>query len=281
MDWSNLQVLAVLSREGSLAGTARALGVNHATVSRRISALEDDIGHGLIRRLARSTPLTQRGREIAAIAVEMEARVRKIERMTNLTEDGVSGIVRLSAPPALISEDLILEIASIGKSNPDLQLVLVADTQVTSLDRGEADIAVRLVEPAGKQNIIRKLGDISYSLCGSREHVGLPPDSWRFIGFENSLAHTPQQKWLHEFAAGRPFHLISNNIHTQKAAAKRGLGLALLPDRIADRSEYLVRAGEQVPPSRTAWLVIHQDVAKTPAIRVVADAIIRAFERQK
>ena len=68
MKWDDLQVLAVLEREGSLAAAARRLGVNHATVSRRIAALEESVGQQLIRRLARSTPLTEKGREIAAIA---------------------------------------------------------------------------------------------------------------------------------------------------------------------------------------------------------------------
>lgn len=107
MNWHDLQVLAVLRREGSLAGAARALGVNHATVSRRISALEDDIGHTLVRRLARSTPLTEKGEAIARIAVDMERNAHRIERLVHAASGTLTGRVRLTAPPVVVSEMIV------------------------------------------------------------------------------------------------------------------------------------------------------------------------------
>ena len=107
MDWRDLHVLAILSREGSLAGAARALGVNHATISRRISALEEQIGEPLVRRLARSTPLTEIGREISAIAVDMAKQAQRIDRLVHAAQGTITGTVRLTAPPAFVSETLI------------------------------------------------------------------------------------------------------------------------------------------------------------------------------
>ena len=107
MNWDDLRVLAVLHREGSLAGAARSLGVNHATVSRRISALEESLGHKLVRRLARSTPLTDRGREVAGIALEIEQRTHRIERLAHAARGTLSGRVTLTAPPAILIELII------------------------------------------------------------------------------------------------------------------------------------------------------------------------------
>lgn len=277
MDWSNLHVLVVLSREGTLAGAARALGVNHATISRRLAALEEEVGTGLVRRLARSTPLTEKGWEIAVLALEMEERVKKIDRITNLAGGGVSGTVRLSAPPAFLSETLIPKLAVIGEVHPDLHLALVSETRITSLEKGDADIAVRLTEPKGQQNVIRRLGEISYSLYGAAHHISLPRKSWRFIGLDREFANTPLQKWLIEFASGRPFALVSNDFHVHKAAAEEGLGITLLPDKIARKAEHLVRVDTLAPPTQTAWLVIHPDVKHAPAIRIVTDIILDAF----
>ncbi|MBT8154202.1 LysR family transcriptional regulator [Epibacterium ulvae] len=279
MDWGNLQVLAVLSREGSLAGAARALGVNHATISRRLAALEADVGHSLVRRLARSTPLTEKGQDIATLALAMEAQTYKIDRLVNLAQDTVTGTVRISAPPAFLSETFIPELTDIAEAHPDLQLNLMSDTQVASLDHGHADIAVRLVEPTSKQNITRKLGTITYSLYGAPNYFDRAQDSWRFIGFDRGLTQTPQQTWLEDYAAGRVFQITSNNIYTHIAAAEAGLGLALLPDRIAGQSKQLQRLPEPSPLSRTAWMVLHHDVASLPAVRLVADAILRSFQR--
>jgi DNA-binding transcriptional LysR family regulator len=278
MNWNNLHILAVLSREGSLAGAARALGVNHATISRRLAALEDEVGAGLVRRLARSTPLTEKGQEIAALAIEMEQQARKIERLKNLPGGGVSGTVRLSAPPAFLSESLMPKLSGITETHPDLRLVFVAETRVTSLEQGHADIAVRLTEPVAQNSIVRKLGEISYALYGTAQHVKRPSEAWRFIGFDRDFAHMPLQKWLANFAGGRPFDLVSNDFHVQKAAAETSLGLALMPDLIARQSPHLERANAPTPPPLTAWLVIHPDVKNAPEIRIMADAILSVFQ---
>lgn len=277
MDWANLHVFLTVSREGSLAGAARALGVNHATVSRRLAVLEEEAGTRLVRRLARSTPLTERGREIAALAQEMEDRAKKIERMTKLRRGAVNGTVRLSAPPALLSETLMPVLSGVCAAHPGLLLDLVADTRIRSLEQGDADIAVRLSEPVEQQSIIRKLGQISYALYGTKQYLNQPEEAWRFIGADRALAHTPAQKWLVDFAAGRPFVLVSNDFNVQKSAAEAGLGIAVLPKQIAHHSDTLTRVDAPAPPDRTAWLVLHRDVKDEPAVRIVVDVISSLF----
>ena len=277
MNWNNLHILVVLSREGSLAGAARVLGVNHATVSRRLSALEDEIGTPLVRRLARSTPLTEKGREISVLAIEMEERAQKIARIAKLSNTGVKGTVRMTAPPALISETLMPRLVGLGDAHPELRLEFVADTQIISLEHGGADIAVRLVEPQTQHHIVRKLGQISYGIYGTKDHIAQPKDQWRIIGMEEQFAEAPLQKWLIKFGGGHPFDVVSNDLHVQRSAAESGLGLVMLPDDIAAQSTNLVRLQGHLPPSQPAWLVIHPDVKNSPAIRVVADAALSLF----
>ncbi|NJM83527.1 MAG: LysR family transcriptional regulator [Tabrizicola sp.] len=277
MDWNNLHVLVAVAQEGSLAGAARVLGVNHATISRRIAALEAEVGAGLVRRLARSTPLTEKGRQIADLAMDMAARARQIEPLTKLQASRISGTVRLSAPPSMLSETLMPGLAGVLRAHPDLRLELVADSRITSLEQGEADIAIRLSEPQSPQIIARKLGEITYGLFGVAGHIEQPEAAWRFIGAGPDLAHSPAQTWLAAFAAGRPFSLMSSDPHVQKSAAEAGLGIALLPDRIAGLSPSLRRAQLSAPPARVAWLVMHPDVQNSPAVRIVAEAISSIF----
>ena len=53
-DWEDLRHFVVLAREGTLSAAARLLGVDHATVARRVAALEAETGLKLIDRRARS-----------------------------------------------------------------------------------------------------------------------------------------------------------------------------------------------------------------------------------
>lgn len=273
MNWDDLQVLAVLHRENSLAGAARALGVNHATVSRRIAALEKSLGQKLVRRLARSTPLTDKGREIAAIALEMEQRAHHVERLAHAAHGTLTGRVRLTAPPVLVSEIIIPALRDLRAAHPGLQIVLSANAQLASLDSGEADLAVRMVEPQGRQNIARRIGSVAFALYADPEVARLPPHEWRFIAFDETLAHVPQQRWLEEFAAGRPLDLLTGDFHSQRAAAEAGLGVALLPCVMAERDRTLIRVAEKCPAPRPVWLVIHTDLKDAPAVRAVADLL--------
>tara|TARA_R100001129_G_C5278479_1_gene236186 strand:- start:61 stop:900 length:840 start_codon:yes stop_codon:yes gene_type:complete len=277
MKWDDLRILAVLEREGSLAATARRLCVNHATVSRRIAALEDDLGQKLIRRLARSTPLTERGREIAAIAQEMEARAQKVERVGHAAQGTLTGTVRLTAPPVLVSEIIIPAIGSLRSAHPELQIVLSANSQVASLDSGQADLAVRMVEPQGRQNIVRRIGRVDFALYASAPIATQPPQEWRFIAFDETLAHVAQQRWLEEYAGDRPFDLLTGDFHSQFAAARAGLGVALLPCVMADACASLEKVAPDQPEPRPVWLVIHADLRDAPAVRAVADLLVDAF----
>lgn len=51
MDWDRVRVFLAVARTGQILGAARRLGVNHATVSRQLTALEDELGVKLIERL--------------------------------------------------------------------------------------------------------------------------------------------------------------------------------------------------------------------------------------
>jgi DNA-binding transcriptional LysR family regulator len=95
--------------------------------------------------------------------------------------------VRLTAPPAFVSETLIPSLRDFRKLYPELRLILSADTHVASLDSGDADLAIRLVEPTGQQNIVRRLGDISYALYATREYARRPPDEWQFHRFRRGI----------------------------------------------------------------------------------------------
>jgi DNA-binding transcriptional LysR family regulator len=136
---------------GRWRGPRALLGVNHATISRRISALE-------VRRSAQAWSgawpgprhLTERGRQIADLALGMAERARQIERLTKLQPSRVSGTVRLSAPPAMLSETLMPRLAE-DTWTPTRNCVWTLSQTAASprWNRAHADIAIRSDRAAG------------------------------------------------------------------------------------------------------------------------------------
>ena len=80
MNWDDLRVFLAIADQGSLAGAARQLRVNHSTVFRRLNTIEEDLKVRLFERLPRGYVLTAAGEEMTVAARRVEADVADIER---------------------------------------------------------------------------------------------------------------------------------------------------------------------------------------------------------
>jgi DNA-binding transcriptional LysR family regulator len=100
MNWNDLRYFIALANGGSLSAAARRLKTEHTTVSRRVAALEADLGVRLFERNARHYRLTPEGEQIADLALRLEEHALDIQRIATGRRTGVGGTVRISAPPA-------------------------------------------------------------------------------------------------------------------------------------------------------------------------------------
>jgi DNA-binding transcriptional LysR family regulator len=82
----------------------------------------------------------------------------------------------------------------------------------------------------------------------------------------------PQQKWLKAIAAGNEIVLRTSDLENQAAAARTGVGLAVLPHFLGDPDPRLTRfETTPTPPSREVWLVVHRDLRQAPLVRAVME----------
>lgn len=72
LDWQDLRFLLAVARHGALSGAARDLGVDHATVSRRLASLETALDAHVVERLPRSVRLTALGHRLLVHAQDMQ-----------------------------------------------------------------------------------------------------------------------------------------------------------------------------------------------------------------
>ncbi|HEV8315676.1 MAG TPA: LysR family transcriptional regulator [Burkholderiaceae bacterium] len=103
LDWNDLHCFVCAAQSRSLAGAARALGVNHATVGRRLSALEKALGAALFARSAAGLQLTPLGEDLLPLAEEAECAMRAFGERAATHRARVrlampSGFSRLFAP---------------------------------------------------------------------------------------------------------------------------------------------------------------------------------------
>lgn len=282
-DWEDIRHFVAVAHSGTLSGAARSLKVDHATVSRRLAALEAALDVRLVDRLPRSCRLTAIGRRVFERAVEMEDRAHGIARLAKAAHAPLVARVALSAPPVLVAHLLAAHLSRFRADYPDLRLSLAAQGQQISLSRREADIAVRLVRPDEAGSVARKIGTMAFGLYAHRAYAQLAaPERWQFIAYDQSFAEMPQQVWLLGIAGERPVACELNHISEHLIAARAGAGIAGLPVFLGERDPDLVRVGENIPPfSRDIWLAVHRDLRKAPAVRAVMDFVTAVISKQR
>lgn len=281
-DWQDLRFFLAVAQAGTLSGAARAMGVDHATVSRRLSMLEDKLKVRLVDRQPRACQLTLLGQQVARLATQMESNAFAVERVTRAAQLPLEGKVSVSAPPVLATNFLAKQLFLFRQRYPDIQLSIASQVQTVSLSRREADIAVRLFRPTESSNVARKIGVMPFSLYASKDYEhAKAPERWQFIAYDEFYAEMAHQKWLTDVAQGRRIVSEVSDITSQTIAARTGIGVAGLPRFIGDNDPELQRLSFNGSPfSREIWLIVHEDLRHTPQIRAVMDFIVDAVEAQ-
>ncbi|MCR6632784.1 MAG: LysR family transcriptional regulator [Magnetospirillum sp.] len=280
-DWEDLRHFLALARFGTLSAAARALGVNHATVSRRVAALEAVLGRVLFDRRADGYALTADGQAILAEAEPMEAAALAVA--CRLDRGGqLAGPVRLTATRIFADAFLAAHLGQLARRHPAIDLELVTGSRPFSLARREADLALRLGRPRDSDLRGRQVATVGHAFYAGEEWrmrlaAGEAP---RLIGFDAASRHVPEAAWLERFAAGRPMALRSDSWAIQAAAAAAGAGVALLPHYLAALHPVLapVSLGAE-PPSAELWLLVRPDLGAVPRVRAVADFLAELCRR--
>ena len=283
MNWDDLRYFNAVARDGSLSGAARRLGVEHTTVARRLAALESDLGVRLFERDARGYALTPEGERIVETARRIEDDVFGLQRQTASDGLEMTGTVRISAPPVFASAFLTPRLAGLRHAHPGIVLELAGESRSVSLSRREADIAIRMSRPDVPSIVARQVGTLAYGLYAARGYFArLPEDAWAFVGYDENLDHTPQQRWLLSVSRGRPLVFRANDLASLHAAAAAGMGIGALPRFIGDADPGLERlAADASAASRDLWLAVHPDLRRSPRIRLVLDYLAEVIRTSR
>lgn len=279
-DWEDLRHFTVFAQERSLSAAARQLKVDHATVARRIAALEEALSLKLVERRPRAYFLTADGERIAALGKRMELESLAVQRTASAGQASISGEVAVSAPPALAAALIAPRLAALRAQYPDLRIRLDGDTRNVSLVRREADIAIRLSRPVDADVVVRKLGKVTFSLYASPAYLAsADAESRVYIAYDTRMDDTPQQRWLQAQIGAAPIVLRSNDLAVQAAAVAAGVGIGMLPDFMAGPDQRLTRLPHTgAALEREIWIAVHSDLRHAPRIQAVMAFLAGCFD---
>jgi DNA-binding transcriptional LysR family regulator len=289
MDWDKLRVFHAVAEAGSFTHAGEALNLSQSAVSRQISALEESLSVPLFHRHARGLILTEQGELLFRTAREVFAKLAMAEGLISESKDRPKGPLKITTTVDFGSIWLTPRIREFMDLYPEIQVTLVVDDTELDLSMREADVAIRMTPPRQPDLIQRHLVSVQVHVYASADYIkkyGSPLrpedlDEHRIITYgENGRPPVPGVNWLLEAGATpgqdrRPI-LVVNNTYGMLRAVMSGLGIASLPDFVANEHSGLVRLLPEVAgPPNEAYFVYPEELRTSKRISVFRDFLLR------
>jgi DNA-binding transcriptional LysR family regulator len=283
VDWDNLQAFLAVARSGRISAAARRLAVEHTTVSRRLTALEVELGVPLFYRTTTGYLLTPHGQNALAQAEAMESAALALAARAREGSGVIAGRVRLAMAPEFASHWVAPKLASFRKKYPRLEPQILVGTRQRDLSRGEAELAIQAPGARQRALVAVRIARVSLGLYASkalardarwrvtsRETLGDVP----LLTYTSAFEMLQEAKWFQSIRASSDVALETNSTHTLLAAALAGAGVAVLPRFVARQHDDLVAVSEDVA-NHDVWLITHPEFRRDPKVRATADFLKR------
>jgi DNA-binding transcriptional LysR family regulator len=269
-NWDDLRVALTVVEAGSVAAAARRLGVNHATVLRRLAAFEDSAGAGLFLRTAQGYTLrADRAEAVAALreAAEALARARRLMGTGQGPGQGTRSL-RVTSTDTFCHVVLPPIAARLARGSDPLRIELISANGHLDLARLEADLTVRPamdLPPGLTGRPVARLGFAIYAAPG----IGAP-----WLGLTGPLSRSRAAEWQGAHVPPAAQGASSDSFIALRAMAVEGMGLAILPCVLGDAEPRLERRGPPIEDAAVpVWVAAPAALASEVRIARAADRI--------
>lgn len=285
IDWDDLRTILAVAEEGSLAGGARRLGVNHTTALRRIAAAEERLGLRLFERQPGGYVLTAGGEDLVQTARGIDDSVAALERRLAGQDLRLSGTIRLTSTDTLMGSVLPSLLADFHAAHPGILVEVTVSNAMVSLTRREADVAIRPTAQPPDTLVGRRVSDIACAVYAAPAFAGTTLAQYAAAPWllpDEILAGTTIARWLQQTLPEIQPVARADSFLSLRDLALAGLGLVALPCYLGDTTPGLVRLGSPAPAMQAAlWLLTHEDLRRSARIRAFMDFAAQHFTGQR
>ncbi|MBB3608365.1 LysR family transcriptional regulator [Rhizobium sp. BK602] len=279
MNWDDVRIFLAVARTGQILAASKRLGLNHATLSRRLTSLEEALKTRLLIRRPTGCELTAEGEVFLASAERMETEMLAVQANLGHTDAAIAGTVRVGAPDGFGVSFLAPRIGRLIERHPELKIQLVPVPRSFSLSQREADIAITLERPEQGRLVSSKLTDYTLGLYASKtylEQAGRPDSVEALklhprIGYVEDLIFTASLNFSGEIMRSWDASFEISTSIGQTEAVRSGAGIGILHDYIARQYPELIRILPDVSIKRAYWTIYHESARDLVRVRTVAD----------
>lgn len=268
-NWDDFRLILALHRHKTLRAAANELGINHATVSRRLATLNRFQGRAIFEPTASGHQATQLGLELIASAKEMEQHSEKALRQWRTSDENSGGAIRLSLPATLGNHLLLPYLSTFCQENPSLDITIHSSYAPVDLNKSEADIVVRASNSPPEQLVGRRLFPYYLGYYAAENYLQSTPEKEQlWIGSDDDSLF---DQWVEN--SPRPGCKIGvriSDIEMRHQYASLGKGLLRGACYMADRNPRLTRLeNSKIEPGHELWVLTHPDLKSLPRIKKI------------
>lgn len=275
-NWDDLRFVLAVAELGSVSAAARNLGVNHATVLRRVSAFEESHRVSVFERTAQgyrlrpdSVPLIDAARDAA----------EAMGRVSSLLDGGIADghdVVRVTSVDTLCVSILAPNLGALQKAASPGRVAVLTSNERLDMSRLQADIAVRPALALPEDLVGDQVAELNFGLYS----VADAPDRW--LGLGGMLAGSRPARWMRETLPRESVGPVSDSFLTLREMAAAGQGRAILPAVLGDADARLNRLPlpDGADVSVPLWVAVHRDLDDAPRLNPLRRALIRLLRQE-
>ena len=287
LPWEWVQSFITVAEQGSLSKAASELGTSQPTLSRQMAALEQRIEMTLFDRSTQGLKLTDAGSKLIESSEEMKRAAEQFNRTATGAITSIEGSIRISANEIIGLYYLPEIISEFHQLYPQVQVEIEISNSEISLNKRDADIALRMFRPTQLDLIAKRLPDIGLSFVASKEYLKKhsEPKSMddinghRLIGYDRAMQFKQAIKELGWPLTDKDFCNKTDFLPLHIELSRRGVGITATHNYLLERFTDLKVILEDVYiPSLEFWIVCHADVQHNRRIRIMMDFLTNSFQ---
>ena len=285
LDVRRLRLLSELSRRGTIAEVAKAVGYSASAVSQSLAQLEREAGMALLERDGRNVRLNAAARRLVVRADRVLAELDAAESELAAEHGGVRGDVVIGAFPSAAAHLVVPAVKTLHARHPELRCLIrehEPEDGIPLLRAGELDVLLS-----------ESYDDVSPAPAGGLEHRALLAEPLLLVSDTpreepvdlRTLADAPWIGGTEQFAGAleRAFQAAgfaprivhrADEATVFQALAAAGLGVALLPALACSPAPgvHYARVVPE-PPRRHITALLRRGTAARPALAAVLEAL--------
>jgi DNA-binding transcriptional LysR family regulator len=275
MDWNYLKYIEAISLTGNLSKAARMLGIDTSTLSRSLQKLETEFGVKIFKRQKNEYVITPAGHSWVRCAQLVRGHIDELA----FSQGSSRAPVVVTSLELFFNHFLLERIAHFSA-----KLEFIGADRRLDLSRREADVAIRFGKPRTGDFFIQKLFVAGHAVYAGRNHQPQIPKDLKaapWVILNDEFENIDDRRWFRENINETQVKFKASSCEQILTLLRSAPLLGILPCYMGDSQPDLVRVSENVLVfQRTAWLVVHRELAGQPHIRTFINELKRIVKTE-